>query len=216
VSSQTTRRTAVLLDRHPLWLEGIEAVLCRGGINVVAKTTSPTKALGLIEHHRPSLFVLGVHKDDREMDGPTCLRLARERAAGTKVIVLSESEDARDIQAAFSGGATAYVMKSAHAEDLASAVRQAFSHSIYFANGASLNGDPTAAGDTASPGLTARERQILELVVDGLTNAEVARMLWVTPETIKFHLSNTYRKLGVSNRTEASRWAIRNGIVDSG
>jgi DNA-binding CsgD family transcriptional regulator len=64
-----------------------------------------------------------------------------------------------------------------------------------------------------SPGLTRRELEILRLVAEGHSNAQVARMLWVTEQTVKFHLSNIYRKLDVANRTEASRWAQRNGLL---
>lgn len=63
-------------------------------------------------------------------------------------------------------------------------------------------------------GLTRRELEVIELVSRGMTNRAVARYLWVTSETVKFHLSNIYRKLGVSNRADASRWALENGVVD--
>jgi DNA-binding CsgD family transcriptional regulator len=63
--------------------------------------------------------------------------------------------------------------------------------------------------------LTRRELEILRLVADGHSNAQLARMLWVTEQTVKFHLSNIYRKLDVANRTEASRWAQLNGVLDA-
>jgi DNA-binding CsgD family transcriptional regulator len=63
-------------------------------------------------------------------------------------------------------------------------------------------------------GLTRRELEILQLVAEGDSNAQLARMLWITEQTVKFHLSNIYRKLGVSNRTEAGRWAQLNGLLD--
>jgi DNA-binding NarL/FixJ family response regulator len=63
--------------------------------------------------------------------------------------------------------------------------------------------------------LTAREREILGLAANGLTNARIGRELWVTEQTVKFHLSNIYRKLGVSNRTEAIRYAYEHGLIDS-
>jgi DNA-binding CsgD family transcriptional regulator len=65
-----------------------------------------------------------------------------------------------------------------------------------------------------SPGLTRRELEILRLVAEGHSNAQLARMLWVTEQTVKFHLSNIYRKLDVANRTEASRWAQVHGLLD--
>jgi len=95
-------------------------------------------------------------------------------------------------------------------------VRQAFDHSIYFAS----NGEhgATSAIETTSPEdnavcLTKREIEILRLAAEGHSNSQLARMLWVTEQTVKFHLSNIYRKLDVSNRTEASRWAQRHGML---
>ena len=108
-------------------------------------------------------------------------------------------------------------MKTAHPDDVASAVRQAFDHSVYLA------GSPRPIGGGAAPaqapaaespvGLTRRELEILRLVAEGHSNSQLARMLWVTEQTVKFHLSNIYRKLGVANRTEASRWAQLNGLL---
>jgi DNA-binding CsgD family transcriptional regulator len=73
---------------------------------------------------------------------------------------------------------------------------------------------PAAYGiDPSRSGLTRRELEILRLVAEGHSNAQLARMLWVTEQTVKFHLSNIYRKLDVGNRTEASRWAQLNGLL---
>ena len=150
-----------------------------------------------------------------EHAGLNCLREARESVPELRAIVLSLRDDSDEIDAALRAGASAYVLKSAHPDDLASAVRQAFAHSVYFPptpgtwNGALLNG--TESADSAE--LTKREREILQLVAEGHSNAQLARMLWVTEQTVKFHLSNVYRKLSVANRTEAARWAQVHGLV---
>lgn len=212
MSAQQQERTAILLDHQALWLEAIELVLAKANVVTVAKTTSSSTALALVEAERPDLFITGLRMTEGEVDGLACVRAAREKAPETKVIVVSAVEDPRTIEAALASGASAYVTKSAHPDDFASAVRQSFSHSIYLANGnGSTNLDGAEAG--GGPGLTRREREILQLLADGHSNAELARMLWVTEQTVKFHLSNIYRKLGVSNRTEASRWAQIHGLL---
>jgi len=76
-----------------------------------------------------------------------------------------------------------------------------------------LGGKGVRRRRTGPGGLTRRELEVIELVARGMTNRAVARYLWVTSETVKFHLSNIYRKLGVSNRAEASRWAFENGVA---
>ena len=212
--SPSEHRTAVLLDEHPLWLDGVEQVLARIGIEVKGKATSPDHALALIEEHGPSLFVTGIEITDGPMDGLECLSLAKQRAPELKVIVLSAYGDPHHVDAALAAGAEAYVLKTAQADDLASAIRQAFDHSIYLARG--HNGQrpqhPRESIEEAW-GLTRRELEILTLVAEGHSNAQLARMLWVTEQTVKFHLSNIYRKLDVSNRTEASRWAQVHGLL---
>jgi len=132
-----------------------------------------------------------------------------------KAIVLSMYEERALVEAAFAAGAFAYVLKSADPDDLRAAIRQAFEPSVYFAPELVSNGAEPDERPSVDAGLTRREIEILQLVAEGYSNAQLARMLWVTEQTVKFHLSNIYRKLGVANRTEASRWAQVHGLLAS-
>jgi DNA-binding NarL/FixJ family response regulator len=205
-------RTALLVDRHPLWLDTIEPVVERAGVEVVGKATSSLAALKLAGRLQPTLLVTGIGMAEGDIDGIALVRAARARVPALRAIVLSASTDPAHVQAAFEAGARAYVVKTAHADDITSAVRQAFDHSIYLA-GAPAAPPPPVVSLTKQSELTRREMEILQLVAEGHSNAELARMLWVTEQTVKFHLSNVYRKLEVSNRTEASRWAQRAGLL---
>ena len=208
------KRTAVLLDQHPLWLDAVELVLERINVTVVGKTTMPETALELISTEQPDVLIAEIETNDDSLDGLECLRRAREVMPKLKGIVLSMHQDTGHIDAALEAGATAYVIKTAHPDDLASAIRQAFEHSVYFA-GARSSGSPPPKPQPVddSQGLTRREQEILQLVAEGHSNAQLAKMLWVTEQTVKFHLSNIYRKLDVANRTEASRWAQVRGLL---
>ena len=212
MSNSLTSRTAVLVDQHPLWLDTVAQVVGRVNVEVVAKATSSSAALALVEELNPDLLITGIKMTDGEIDGLTLLRKARERDPELRAIVLSMYDDSQHIEAAFAAGAAAYVLKTAHPDDLTSAIRQAFDHSIYLA-GARPVVTPAPVPIDDSPGLTRRELEILQLVAEGHSNAELARMLWVTEQTVKFHLSNIYRKLDVANRTEASRWAQLRGLL---
>jgi DNA-binding NarL/FixJ family response regulator len=211
------RRTAVLFDPYPLWLEAIEPVLATAGVEVVGKTTSPEEAVALIEEHQPDLLVAEPATRDHGGDALTLLRAAIERVPSLKLVVLARSKDPQDMAAAFESGAVAYVVKTAHPADIAAAVRQAFDPSIFFLR---HNGDrdlvrhsrPRGANGSTAP-LTRRELEVLGLVAEGHTNGVLARTLWVTEQTVKFHLSNIYRKIGVANRTEATRWAHEHKVV---
>ena len=214
--SSPTGRTALLVDRHPLWLDTVESVVERAGVSIAGKTTSSRVALELVAELEPDLLVTGVQMPDGELDGIALVRAALAIAPQLRAVVLSASADQAQVNAAFTAGARAYVVKTAHADDITSAVRQAFDHSIYLtaprANAAVQPIQPIQRVENRF-GLTPRELEILQLMAEGRSNAQLARMLWVTEQTVKFHLSNVYRKLEVSNRTEASRLAQRAGLL---
>jgi DNA-binding NarL/FixJ family response regulator len=213
MSTSFETRTAVLADQFPLWLDAVQSVLERNHVRVVGKATSGEQALALVEEHAPDLLVTCIEMRDGGMDGITLLRAARERCPQLHALVLSAYDDREHVDAALAAGAVAYVVKTAHPDDLASAVRQSFESSIYLAVTPLGRPHLKAVEEASSPSLTRRESEILTLVAEGLSNAELARRLWVTEQTVKFHLSNIYRKLDVSNRTEASRWAQLHGLL---
>jgi DNA-binding NarL/FixJ family response regulator len=207
-------KTAVLLDPFPLWLDAVEGVLAKNAVVVLGRTTDRDHALVLVEELRPTVLVA-----EPETDGLSMIREACERAPGLKPIVLSSASDPAYILAAFAVGAVAYVLKTGHAEDVGVAVRQAFDHSVFVPTPAVVWAEnepaPLSARSDVLASLTKRELEVLQLVSEGHSNSALARILWVTEQTVKFHLSNIYRKLDVSNRTEASRWAQLHELLPS-
>jgi DNA-binding NarL/FixJ family response regulator len=209
-------KTAVILDRHPLWLDALERLLDRVGVTVVGTTTSPAEALDLIEETRPTVFITEFDSLEQSAEGVSSLRRVSANNPGVHSVVLSTQDDPASIEAAFAAGASVYCVKTAEPEDLASAIRQAFNSSVYYSTGrGGRNAEPapTSRQSSEDPGLTKREVEILQLVAEGYSNSQLAKMLWVTEQTVKFHLSNIYRKLDVANRTEASRWAQLHGLL---
>jgi DNA-binding NarL/FixJ family response regulator len=211
-------RTAVVLDDQPLWLDALEQLLAKAGVRVVGKTTQVESALGLVEELRPDVLIAGTDAANIPDGGIRCVARAHQRWPELKSVVLAPDYDPRQIEAAFAAGASVCCIKRAAVDDLAVAIRQAFDHSIFLA---SSHGAPVVAR-TPSRGvgreegvgvLTRREIEILRLVAEGHSNSALAKMLWVTEQTVKFHLANIYRKLDVANRTEASRWAHVNGML---
>ena len=205
-------RTAVLLDRHPVWRGAFERLLGEAGIRIVATAADVDQLLEVLADRAPDVVIVDVDIADGE---PVLETIRRARALYPKVqtVVFGESADDAKIDAAFGAGARVFCVRTAEPDDLVSAVRQAFSSSIFVAR---ANHDDDAVGSRTvrtAPRLTTRELEILRLVAEGHSNGEVAKELWVTEQTIKFHLSNIYRKLDVANRTEASRWALLNGVL---
>jgi DNA-binding NarL/FixJ family response regulator len=216
MTPSSTPLHAVLLDPHPIWLDAIELVLDRVGVTVVGKTSSGSEAVRMVDERRPDLLTVELDPLPGEPNGLDVLREVRSAAPELRAIVLSTHHSSGHIDRALAAGASAYIVKTAHPDDVASAVRQAFDNSVFML-GAGPVATPTG---TDAPirverpgGLTRREIEILKLVAEGHSNAQLARMLWVTEQTVKFHLSNIYRKLDVANCTEASRWAQRNGLL---
>ena len=203
--------TAVLLDRHPMWLDSLEQVLQHTGIRSLARETAPEAALAQLAAHEPRLFVLDIDVDGSVEDGLACLREACACVPSLNAVVFSACEDPATIDAALAAGAAAYVLKRAQRDDLTSAIRQAFERSVYLPR---RRGSARSKGSAAARAeLTRRELEILTSVAEGRTNREVAKLLWVTEQTVKFHLANIFRKLAVSNRTQASRWAHEHGVL---
>jgi DNA-binding NarL/FixJ family response regulator len=209
-------RTGIVLDPHPLTSDAVVRLLEELGFSVLVKTSAPSEALEAVLGQSVSVFILDIEAQDAELDGLTCLTEVTTEAPLTRSIVLTSQRDGRLIDAVFDAGAEAYVVKTVQPEDLAAVIRQAFEHSVYLPSlRRSEPGPmfPEPSAEPALPHLTHRELEILRLVAQGLSNSELAKLLWVTEQTVKFHLSNTYRKLGVTNRTEAGHWAHLHGLL---
>jgi DNA-binding NarL/FixJ family response regulator len=208
-------RTAVIADQHPLWLEAVRPVVSELGIDVVGATTSGREALRLVVEHTPDVLVTGISMPEGDVDGIELVRQGVEKVPALRAVVLTAYSDPKHIDAALAAGAVAYVIKTAHPEDLRAAIRQAFSHSVYLPGSRPAAAHAPRPTTEDLPDLTRRELEILRLVAEGHSNTQLAKMLWVTEQTVKFHLSNVYRKLDVSNRTEASRWAQLHGLLST-
>jgi DNA-binding NarL/FixJ family response regulator len=182
------------------------------GVAVAGAATDCDEAVAMIGESRPDVFIAGI--DPLKPNQIACIRRAADVHPGLKSIVVADNTEPEAILGAFSAGASIYCAKTAEQDDLASAIRQLFSRSIYIsaADSPTIPHEPRPA-EPVSHNLTRRELEILRLVAEGSSNSQLARMLWVTEQTVKFHLSNIYRKLDVTNRTEASRWAQLNGLL---
>lgn len=197
----------LLRDPHPLRLEVIRSVLERSGMRVLGATASSEELLVLLAHEKPSVAVVGL-TGGGELD---LLDEIRATAPGVRLVVLADSADEADIEDAFARGSCAYVLGSARTEDVALAVRQAFDHSVFTRTVGRRTVPVRDPGDKSE--LTTRELEVLRLVAEGRSNAEVAAQLGIAAPTIKFHLASIFRKLGVTNRTAAATWALRSGLV---
>lgn len=200
----------VIADDHKLILDGLRRALeDDGGFEVVGQTQTGTEVISLVSETKPDLVVLDVRMP--QMDGLACLDEIKGRFPDVKVVMLSASTSQDLVDTALRRGASAYVIKSIDPTDLPATLRQAAAGTVISAVGTA----ETAAPGAKAAGLTDREVEILGALSRGLSNDQIAKELWVTQQTVKFHLTNVYRKLGVRNRAEALRKAFQLGFVES-
>jgi DNA-binding NarL/FixJ family response regulator len=200
----------VLADDHQLMLAGIRRALeADGGFEIVGEARNGADVADIVDRSRPELVLLDVRMPN--VDGLTCLEDIKRRYPEIKVVMLSASQDEQLIEAALRRGASAYLVKNIEVDDLPSTLRQALEGNVYRTIGVTAEAEPRGA---RAAGLTDREISILTALARGLSNDEIAKEFWVARQTVKFHLTNIYRKLGVRNRAEAMRRAYSFGLVD--
>jgi DNA-binding NarL/FixJ family response regulator len=201
----------LIADDHPLLLQAIRRTLDGGeGIEVVGEARSGEELLALIERRKPQLVLLDLRMPG--LDGLECITEIKRKWPEVKTVVMSACEDRASIDAALVAGASAYMIKTVSPMDIPSVLRQAAAGAVYH------SATPSAApGRVASapsgPVLTPRETAILNAIAGGLTTRAISEDLWLSEHTVKFHLTNIYRKLGVSNRSAAVRYAFENDLA---
>jgi DNA-binding NarL/FixJ family response regulator len=176
------------------------------GFQVIGFVDATDPVTNRVAELQPDIVVV----DDTPEPGQSVKRM-RELAQllpEAKLVFLTLHMDNEALQAVFEAGATAAISKTVHPVSLATLLREISRDNVVHHPRRQV---VPASGDCP---LTDRELEILRLVAQGFTNARIARELFVTEQTVKFHLSNTYRKLGVANRTEASRYAHMHGLLD--
>jgi DNA-binding NarL/FixJ family response regulator len=197
----------LIADDHRLILKAVRRALeAHDDIEIVAEARRGSQVLPLVHQEHPDVCLLDVRMP--ELDGFACAERIRAAAPATRVVMLSAFAETERADEALARGANAYVTKSVDPHALPDLLRRVHSGESFSLGVASA--DESAENET---GLTERELSILRAVARGLSNQAIGRELWITEQTVKFHLTNVYRKLGVSSRTEAARYALTRGIA---
>ena len=212
-----TVASVVLADDHPLFLQALTTAVEAAGIDVLGAAERGDTLLDLMKTVEPDAVLLDLQMPG--CDGFECIEELRRLYPALRLIVVSATDDEAQVRRALDAGAVCFIGKSIHPDDLAAAVRALLSDAVRLGHtGGVTNGvtppAPAVTSSVAESLLTRRELEILRLTAEGLSNGQMAKSLWVTEQTVKFHLSNIYRKIDARNRTEASRWAQQNGVLD--
>jgi DNA-binding NarL/FixJ family response regulator len=205
--------TRVLIaDDHPLVIAGIRRTIEDAeDIEIVGEAQSAPQLLALAERRQPDVVLMDLRMPGA--NGVEAIEQLREIRPDVKIVVISASDDRTSISASLRAGASAYLVKTAIPSDIQSVVRQVARGAVFLAAPSSPVAAEHPREPAASP-LSDRERSVLAAVASGMTTAEVSRELWISEHTVKFHLTNIYRKLGVANRAKAVRYAIEAGLTE--
>ena len=203
----------VVADDHPMFLDGLVATLSADdGLRVVATVGDAASAVRAVLEHAPDIALLDVTMPG---DGLSATREIATAAPGTRVVILTSSEHEDDLVAAMKAGATGYVLKGVAGRELRGILKTIHAGGTYLAPGlayGALRGlsEPKATDPLAD--LTDRERAVLELVVGGLSNAEIGGRLGLAEKTVKHYMTSILGKLGAASRVEAALLAYKAGL----
>ncbi|MBA2595098.1 MAG: response regulator transcription factor [Chloroflexota bacterium] len=211
----------LIADDHALFRDGLRSLLEAHEITVVAEARTGHEAVALARLHRPDVVLMDLAMP--ELDGLGATRLLTAELPEIAVVVLTASEDDEDLFEAIKSGAQGFLPKDLEAarffELLAGVARGEPALTPALARkvlGAFARSDPKPALSTAEV-LTDREREVLDLLVQGITsNRELAERLFVSENTVKYHLRNILRKLHLQNRAQVIAYAVRHGLIEPG
>lgn len=219
--SYPPRIRVLVVDDHEVVRRGLSVFLSGyDDLELVGQASDGAEALEMSRQLRPDVVLMDLMMPD--MDGVTATRLIRAEAPDTRVVALTTFRDKELVQEMLAAGATAFLYKDASVEELADAIRQAHrGRSLVLAPAAAealltLITDPKQAPSPTGDDLTERERQVLALLADGLTNREIAHRLHVSESTAKQFVRSILVKLNVDSRTEAVALAMQQGILPGG
>jgi DNA-binding NarL/FixJ family response regulator len=205
----------LVADDHPMLREGLVAVLStQPDFDVVGEASDGSEVVRLAERLEPDVILL-----DLEMpraDGVEALEMLREAGSEARAIVFTAYDTDERILRSLRAGARGYLLKGASRAEIFDAIRTVYS-------GGSLLGPAVTTrllerieqGAAHPNDLTSRELEVLALLARGLKNAEIADELFISERTVKFHVSSILAKLGAENRTEATRIAVRRGLIEA-
>jgi two-component system NarL family response regulator len=198
----------MVVDDHALVRDGVTAILSlRPEFDVVAEAGTGAEAVSMFRARRPDVTLMDLRLPD--MGGADVVARLRAEDPAARFIVLTTFDGDEDVYRAVRAGARGYLLKGMRGDDLAQAIRAVAAGEQWFPAEIALRAMRREVG----PALTERERGILQLIVDGRSNKEIAGALGVTEPTVKGHLRRLFDKLGVTTRTQAALEAIKRGLA---
>jgi two-component system, NarL family, response regulator LiaR len=207
----------IVVDDHIKVHQGIAAIIdAFDDLEIVGHASNGQEAISLVNEQRPDLVLMDMIMP--VMNGIEATKRIHEGQPDVKILALTSFQDGDSVRQMLNAGAVGYVLKNASIDDLVHTIRAAHSGKIVLSPEVSAlllapQAAPAPVRNTDF-GLTQREREILRLLVSGKNNGEIAAALVISLSTVKFHVSSIFAKLNVTNRVEAARLAMENGLLE--
>ncbi len=203
---ESTPVSVILADNHALVLEGLRSLFsAEADIRVIATASDGERLLDAVNRFHPDVVITDLQME--YLDGLGCLAQIRQMCPQTRVLILTAYTDGQTMQSVLRSGADGLLLKTDPPEQAVQAVRQVMAGQLVFP-AAARRWLHQAPAPTPVAVLSERELEVLELLAAGKSNAQIAKQLHVSVNTVKFHLQKIYQSLDVSNRTEATRWFL--------
>jgi len=210
--------TVILADDHKIIRDGLRTLIeSESGMQVIAEAENGRETIKLAKELQPSVVIMDISMPD--LNGIDATREIVNSSPGIKVIALSMHSDRRFVSGMLSSGASGYLLKDCAFEELAKAIRTVVTNHTYLSPMISdivvksyINKSPETTTENA-PSLTAREREMLQLMAEGMTAKEIASHLFVSVKTVETHRRNIAQKLNINRAAELIKYAIREGLV---
>lgn len=218
----------LLVDDHGLFVEGLRNLLRASGHQVVGAARDGLEALKLARETSPDVILMDIRMP--RCDGLCATRLIRAEMPEARIVMLTTSEEEADLFEAIKSGASGYLLKNLEPNELAEYLAgldrdeaplspelsaRLLREFVRQADALAERAPADAPDDTPAPSLTAREREILEYVANGLTYKEIAAALFLSEHTIKYHMGQVLQRLHLKNREQVVAYALRTGLLGS-
>ena len=217
------RLRVLLVDDHELFRSGVKALLARqADIEVVGEAANGLDGIKQARQLRPDIVLLDLHMPG--VSGREAVRALTEELPGTRVLMLTVSEDAEDLLDTLRAGAAGYLLKNIDTDYFMDAIRRAADGESVVSpqmtsklvRGLQAGGNEAVARQSADKGkISPREREVLVLLARGASNKELARELDLAESTVKIHVQNILRKLNLNSRVQAAVYAVEQGMAEN-
>jgi DNA-binding NarL/FixJ family response regulator len=209
--------SAIVVDDHAVMRQGLRALLAESGdITVIGEAQTGREALARVAELTPDVVIMDVTMP--ELNGIEATRALRAKWPQTQVVILSMHADAEYLFRAFNAGANGYLLKESAVDEIISAVRAVCAGRRYIGQGISLEGAPESfveARRSPLESLSVREREVLQLVVEGHSSAAIAEAIHLSPKTVDSYRSRLMKKLGVRDFAALVKFAVQHGLTRS-